>query len=359
MGDLDNWTDDRLAATLALAERIAGDLAVLVAALRPEPPPPVPDDGIRAGQWRIWCGSPSGPVPYRVDYPRSDDAWHVTMPVGVPCFNLVGSGIARDPIIPAPPDKSAVWAKPKAGQRLWDAAIKSWQTAQGDYADFDGMGAYAEATGYPREAGPWRWCEPLAETPAPTDDKVGRWFVRATDPTDAVQCLRPTGGRLENGESEYETTPCLAGRTVRFLLPEYWLPILPKPDVAVLATRGKRLTGEVRVPVGDEQYVVVNVVDGRDTVGTNAWPPDMDTCGGRRWIVEDIPQPQPKFQVPTWAKHTGDSWPWMVVSKGDGTVRTFCPNGRATNYESSAEADWTACEDPRTALTAALAKEGV
>ena len=36
MGKLDDWTDGRLAATLALAERIAGDLAVLVAGLRPD-----------------------------------------------------------------------------------------------------------------------------------------------------------------------------------------------------------------------------------------------------------------------------------------------------------------------------------
>jgi|GEM_PF-4207798 len=226
MGELDNWNDDRMAATLALAERIAGDLAVLVAGLRPEPPKPAPDD------------------------------------------------------------------------------------------------------------------------------KVGHWFVRAHDCTDAVQCLRPTGVRGPNGENEYETTPCLAGRTVRYLLPKCWLPIPDRPGAAVLATRGKRLTGVVHVPEGREQFVSGD--GGIHCAG--GCIPERCLFAGRRWIAEDIPQPQPKFPVPTWAYHQNGELR-IVKSAGDGIVAVFHPGGSRSAYSGTPESNWTACEDPLATVTAAMAKE--
>jgi len=230
MGELDGWNDDRLAATLALAERIAGDLAALVAGLRGDPPPnPAPDDGIREGQWRLL-----DEMPYRVGRetrPGTREAWFHGLKSARHAW--LDAVIVKDPIIPAPPDATAVWAKPRKGQRLWDAGNGTWLTAMDHFENWDGMGVIAEETGYPREAGPWRWCEPVAEKPAP----------------------------------------------------------------------------------------------------------------------------QPKFPVPTWAKHRVDPWPCLLVSKGNGTVRVFYTSGQESKYLPDAESEWTACEDPLAALTAALAKE--
>ena len=49
MGELDNWNDDRMAATRALADRIADDVAVLVAGLRGEPPTPETNCSLPSG----------------------------------------------------------------------------------------------------------------------------------------------------------------------------------------------------------------------------------------------------------------------------------------------------------------------
>jgi len=170
MAELDNWTDDRLAATRALAERIQADLAVLVAGLRPEPTKPAANDGTPLGQWRL---TSSGEQPYLVEHGLSVHTWNATLRGREHEIHVwPTSRVAADPIIPAPPDKSAVWAKPRKGQRLWDAYSGEWIFARRDFEDGIDTSLPAEVDGYPREAGPWRWCEPVAEQqpkfPTPT-----------------------------------------------------------------------------------------------------------------------------------------------------------------------------------------------
>ena len=358
MAELDKWNDDRLAATRALAERIAGDLAVLVAGLRPEPPKPAAYDGIREGQWRLL-----DETPYRVGRetrPGTREALFHGLKNAYHAW--LDAVIIRDPIIPAPPSATAVWAIPRARQKTWDAGYKMWVTAKCDYESHAGFEINAPLAGYPREAGPWRWCEPVAETPAPRpDDKVGRWFVRVTDQTDTIQLTKKDS--LGRWQSTPSANGCIGPWEMEAGDGELWLPILDRPDAAVLATRGKRLTGIVHVPEGEEQYVT----DDNYTVSSNTISgPSLDIFGGRRWIVADIPQPQPKFPIPTWAETGKHKTRRIVISIGDSRVDVYHDDTQKIPYSaadqlragvSSREEDWTACEDPRVALTAALAKE--
>ena len=72
----------------------------------------------------------------------------------------------------------------------------------------------------------------------------------------------------------------------------------------------------------------------------------------------DEPKPQPKFPVPTWAEMGKHKTRRILISIGDSRVDVYHDDTQKSSYSGSREEDWTACDDPRVALTAALAKEG-